>query len=88
MTAPSLEVRELADAIREALNVPVADTRNPGGEHAEDMLRLKRVGYVRGILCLLADGTGSVVDTTRMIREAVTEFPVTYTVRLKAEVPS
>lgn len=88
MTAPSVEARELAAAIRDALHVPSADTSAPGAEYAEDMLRLKRVGYVRGVLGGLANGTGGVVDTVHTIREATVEFPVTYPVRQKAGVAS
>jgi outer membrane receptor for ferric coprogen and ferric-rhodotorulic acid len=88
VTAPSGEVQELAAAIRDALDVPIADTRNPGAEHAEEMLRLKRVTYVRGVLEGLAAGAGSVADTVALIRGAAVEFPVTYPVRQRARVAS
>ena len=88
MTAPDREVRELAEAIRDALNVPVADTSKPGAETTEDMLRLKRTHYVRGVLESLASGTATVTATASLIREATTAFPVTYAVRSKAEVSS
>lgn len=88
MTTPSREVQELAAAIRDALDVPIADTRNPGAEHTEEMLRLKRVTYVRNVLGGLAAGAGSVAETAVLIRGAAVEFPVTYPVRQCARVSS
>lgn len=88
MTTPSVEARELAAAIRNALHVPSADTSTPGAEYAEDMLRLKRTHYVRGVLESLASGTATVAATASLIREATTAFPVTYSVRSTAEVAS
>ena len=88
MTAASRGVQVLAAAIRDALDVPTADSHEPGAGSAEDMLRLKRVHFVRGVLAGLAEDPGTVMATADVIREAAAQFPVTYPVRRRAEAES
>ncbi|TYK45086.1 MoaD/ThiS family protein [Actinomadura decatromicini] len=86
MTPPNSEVLELATAIREALDVPVADSSGHGARLAEEMLRLERAALVRGALRGLTDGVATVSTATATIREALAEMPVTYPVHQRAEV--
>ncbi|MFF5261295.1 hypothetical protein ACFY4C_20325 [Actinomadura viridis] len=80
MTAPTApEVQELAAAIREAMTVPVADSRVDGGRLAEEMLRLERMAQVRGALASLSEGTSSVSAAAETIRDSTAHTPVTYT---------
>lgn len=87
MTAPSREVQELAAAIRDALNVPIADN-DPVAERAEEALRLGRAAQVQGALAGLADGVGAVSSAAATIREWTAATPVTYAVYQKVEAAS
>lgn len=88
MTASSREVLDLAEAIREALSVPVADRGVDGAKLDEQILRLERAAIVRGALSSLTEGVGTISSATAVIREGTADTPVTYAVYQDAEVAS
>lgn len=91
MTAPSPETRELAAAIREALAVPAADSREPDAAVAEERLLARRSALLRGVLDSYlagADTAHDVAVTVRTIRSVTADTPVTYPVHQNTEVPS
>lgn len=86
------EVRELAAAIRDALDVPIADSRDVNNSQAEERLRSTRAALVQGVLGnFLNVGDASARDvavTARTIRKVTAETPVTYTVSRSARAAS
>ena len=83
------EVRELAAAILDALDVPFADSSEPDGTRAEARLTSTRAALLRGVLSsfLSADDlTGDLAVTARTIRAVTADTPVTYVVHQEAEV--
>lgn len=71
------EVRDLLDAIREALTVPVPETyRDP----AEEQLRSERMAIVRGSINGVLDDGHDLDIAAKVCRDMTAKTPVTYAV--------
>jgi hypothetical protein len=73
----SAEIQELAAAIRDALAVPIVDTKQ-GRLFDELMLRTTRMAYVRDVMDNVIDGQVGLPAAIRAIRSGIEQAPVTY----------
>lgn len=70
-------VTDLAAAIRDALDVPIVDTKQ-GRLFDELMLRTVRMAHLSGVMETVIDGTVEIPAAIRAIRSEIERTPVTY----------
>lgn len=73
----AVEVRELATAVRDALDIPIPASRHDRDAHRD--LLMARADFLRGVLGYLVNVPVGIAAATQSARQAIEYYPVTYT---------